>query len=57
MKERKTKNENIAKYGEEIPTSFAWVGLNKQKNIAKKLANISKKIKNQKVKDKKESKC
>ena len=45
MKNNQKKNneindENIIKYGETIPTNFKWIGLDKQKAKAKKLAEI-----------------
>ena len=34
--------KDITKYGEEIPTNFAWIEIEKQKKIANRLANIEK---------------
>ena len=45
MEDEKDK-KNVTKYGEFVPTFHAWVGLEKQKNITKKLENIGKSDKN-----------
>lgn len=49
MKEDKDENhideENVTKYGEFISSYFAWRSLDKQKEIADKLANITDKDK------------
>ena len=43
MKEEKEKNkkEDATKYGEFIPSFFAWKTLKEQKEISDKLANIT----------------
>ena len=41
--EEKEKNEDTTKYGEFIPSYFAWLTLEKQKEIANKLSDITKK--------------
>lgn len=41
MEENKT--DDATKYGEFIPSYFAWLTLEKQKEIANKLSNITKK--------------
>lgn len=40
--EKKSK-KNVTKYGEFVPTFFAWTGLDRQKKIVERLENISKK--------------
>lgn len=40
--------EDTSKYGEFIPTRFAWISLKDQKENAKRLQNITKKNKKQK---------
>lgn len=37
------KKEDTTKYGEFIPSYFAWLTLEKQKKIANKLSDITKK--------------
>ena len=39
----KNKKKNVTKYGEEVPTEFAWLTPDKQKEIAEKLNNTTKK--------------
>lgn len=34
--------KHVTKYGEFIPTYYAWVGLEKQKEIVERLENITK---------------
>ncbi len=41
--EDKDKIEDKTKYGEFIPSYFTWLTLEKQKEIAEKLSNITKK--------------
>ena len=41
--EEKKKTEDTTKYGEFIPSYFAWLTLEKQKEIANKLSDITKK--------------
>lgn len=41
--DEKEKNEDTTKYGEFIPSYFAWLTLEKQKEIANKLSDITKK--------------
>ncbi len=40
--------EDTSRYGEFIPTRFAWISLKDQKENAKRLQNITKKDKKQK---------
>ena len=40
MKEKK--RENKTKYGEEIPSMYNWLPIDKQKQKAKKLADVTK---------------
>lgn len=39
----KNLRKNVTKYGEFIPTYYAWVGLDKQKERAQELENITNK--------------
>lgn len=41
--DEKEKTEDTTKYGEFIPSYFAWLTLEKQKETANKLSNITKK--------------
>ena len=41
--EEKERNEDTTKYGEFISSYFAWLTLEKQKEIANKLSDITKK--------------
>ena len=41
--DEKEKTEDTTKYGEFIPSYFAWLTLEKQKEIANKLSDITKK--------------
>ncbi len=41
--EEKERKEDTTKYGEFIPSYFAWLTLEKQKEIANKLSDITKK--------------
>lgn len=45
-KDDNNKKEHTTKYGEMIPTNFEWLGIEEQKRIAKKLANIGNETKN-----------
>lgn len=54
MKNKKEDSElevgdDISKYGEFIPTRFAWISLGYQKENAKRLQNITNKEKNKKL--------
>lgn len=40
--DEKTK-KNVTKYGEFVPTFFAWTGLDRQREIVERLENIIKK--------------
>lgn len=44
------KEEHTTKYGEMVPTNFGWLGIEEQKRIAKKLANIGNTTKNKRKK-------
>lgn len=39
---KKEKIEDTTKYGEFIPSYFAWIGTNEQKDIVEKLEKITK---------------
>ncbi len=41
--DEKERKEDATKYGEFIPSYFAWLTLEKQKEIADKLSDITKK--------------
>lgn len=41
----KDKKKNVTKYGEFVPTFHAWIGLDEQKEIVRRLENIGKKDK------------
>ncbi len=41
--EKRERKEDTTKYGEFIPSYFAWLTLEKQKEIANKLSYITKK--------------
>lgn len=43
MQEKSRKN--VTKYGEFIPTYYAWVGLDNQKKVVERLENITDKNK------------
>ena len=43
MKDNKEKEDDFTKYGEFIPSYFAWLTLKEQKEIAERLSNITKK--------------
>ena len=40
---KKKKIKNTTKYGEEVCSEFGWLPISKQKENAKRLANITKK--------------
>lgn len=42
MKREDDENQNVTKYGEFISSYFAWLNLDKQKENADKLSNITK---------------
>lgn len=42
-KKEKSKVDNVTKYGEMVCTAFEWLPLDKQKENAEKLAEITKK--------------
>lgn len=42
MKDKEKKKENTTKYGEFISSYFAWLNLDKQKEEADRLSNITK---------------
>ena len=44
-KKKKKEKEDSTKYGEFVPTFFTWIGLDEQKEAAKKLENVTKKNK------------
>ena len=37
------KSKNVTKYGEFVPSFHAWIGLDEQKEIVKRLENLGKK--------------
>lgn len=39
----KKSRKNVTKYGEFIPSYYAWIGLDEQKEIANRLENITNK--------------
>lgn len=39
----KKSRKNVTKYGEFIPTYYAWIGLDKQKEKVERLENITSK--------------
>lgn len=43
MKEREENNEDFTKFGEFIPSYFAWLTLKQQKENAERLSKITKK--------------
>lgn len=43
MSEKKENYEDFTKYGEFIPSYFAWLTLKQQKENAERLSNITKK--------------
>lgn len=43
MKDSKENNEDFTKYGEFIPSYFAWLTLKQQKENAERLSKITKK--------------
>ena len=44
-KEKGINNEKVTKYGEMVPTNFAWLSLEEQKKKAERLANLGRKTK------------